>query len=210
MSAGASPGGVFRSLTKFDLSQVPSNTTLDSAQLQLYFDQTHGNADPYSQVYEARRAPRTGWRTPRPGTARPPPSARWARTGSRSTRRTRPRWPAPANGSARPPPTSRRRSTARTCTTPTRRPGRPSPGCRGSPRRAVTRSSSTTCRAATGPPTRPTRSTTAAGRSPRRSTRRPARATALGCRWAAIRSWPAPRTRWCWATSPTRSSSPTA
>ncbi|WP_433364291.1 DNRLRE domain-containing protein [Actinoplanes sp. CA-142083] len=56
LSAGASASGAFRSLTRFDLSHVPFNTALDSAQLQLYFDQTHGNADPSTQVYEVRRA----------------------------------------------------------------------------------------------------------------------------------------------------------
>ncbi|MFG1940251.1 DNRLRE domain-containing protein [Micromonospora tulbaghiae] len=55
LSAGASSGGTFRSLTKFDLSKVPANTVLDSAQLEMYFDQTHGGADDYSMAFEARR-----------------------------------------------------------------------------------------------------------------------------------------------------------
>ena len=55
LSAGASSGGTFRSLTKFDLSRVPANTVLDSAQLEMYFDQTHGGADDYSMAFEARR-----------------------------------------------------------------------------------------------------------------------------------------------------------
>ncbi|MEU8286703.1 DNRLRE domain-containing protein [Micromonospora sp. NPDC048905] len=55
LSAGASTGGTFRSLTKFDLSKVPANTVLDSAQLQMYFDQTHGGADDSAIAFEARR-----------------------------------------------------------------------------------------------------------------------------------------------------------
>ncbi|QLQ37610.1 DNRLRE domain-containing protein [Micromonospora robiginosa] len=55
LSAGASTGGTFRSLTKFDLSKVPANTVLDSAQLEMYFDQTHGGADDASMNFEARR-----------------------------------------------------------------------------------------------------------------------------------------------------------
>ncbi|RAO32235.1 hypothetical protein PSN13_03927 [Micromonospora saelicesensis] len=55
LSAGASTGGTFRALTKFDLSKVPANTVLDSAQLQMYFDQVHGGADEASMAFEARR-----------------------------------------------------------------------------------------------------------------------------------------------------------
>ncbi|MEV4348791.1 DNRLRE domain-containing protein [Actinoplanes sp. NPDC049596] len=57
LSAGSSDIATFRSLTRFDLGNVPRNTTLDSAQLQMYFDQVHGGdaADEATQVIEARR-----------------------------------------------------------------------------------------------------------------------------------------------------------
>jgi RHS repeat-associated protein len=56
LSTGVNTGGRYRSLTRFDLGHVPSGTTLDSAQLQMYYDQVFGDLDNYSAVYEARRA----------------------------------------------------------------------------------------------------------------------------------------------------------
>lgn len=57
LSAGSSDVATFRSLARFDLGNVPRNTALDSAQLQMYFDQVHGGdaADAATQVIEARR-----------------------------------------------------------------------------------------------------------------------------------------------------------
>jgi RHS repeat-associated protein len=40
LSVGTTSTGVARSLVKFDLSTIPANTALDSAQLQLHYDQT--------------------------------------------------------------------------------------------------------------------------------------------------------------------------
>ncbi|WP_212995918.1 DNRLRE domain-containing protein [Winogradskya consettensis] len=55
LSAGVNTAGTFRSLTKFDLSQIPAGVQLDSAQLQMYYDQTFGGADDFEPVFEARK-----------------------------------------------------------------------------------------------------------------------------------------------------------
>ncbi|GIF08422.1 DNRLRE domain-containing protein [Actinoplanes siamensis] len=60
LSTGVNSAGKFRALTRFDLSQVPAGTTLDSAQLQMYYDQTFSDGDAFSTVLEARRAT-AGW-----------------------------------------------------------------------------------------------------------------------------------------------------
>jgi hypothetical protein len=41
LSVGATATGIARSLIKFDLSTIPANTALVTAQLQLHYDQTH-------------------------------------------------------------------------------------------------------------------------------------------------------------------------
>ncbi|MCW3841999.1 DNRLRE domain-containing protein [Micromonospora yasonensis] len=41
LSVGTTSGGAARSLVKFDLTSIPANTTIDSATLQMYYDQTH-------------------------------------------------------------------------------------------------------------------------------------------------------------------------
>ena len=54
MSVGTTTTGAARSLLKFPLTGVPAGTTLDSAQLKLYYDQTH-TTYAYDVPMEARR-----------------------------------------------------------------------------------------------------------------------------------------------------------
>lgn len=54
LSAGTTTIGVARSLVRFDLSVVPANTALDTAALELYFDQEHTTAE-VDVPLEARR-----------------------------------------------------------------------------------------------------------------------------------------------------------
>ncbi|MFI0797085.1 DNRLRE domain-containing protein [Micromonospora rubida] len=54
LSVGTDASHVYRSLLKFPLSSVPAGTTLDSAQLKVYYDQTHTTSD-YDVAVEARR-----------------------------------------------------------------------------------------------------------------------------------------------------------
>jgi RHS repeat-associated protein len=54
LSAGSTSIAVFRGLTRFDLGNVPAGTRLDSAQLQMYFDQVH-TTDDFDVPIEARR-----------------------------------------------------------------------------------------------------------------------------------------------------------
>jgi len=55
LSVGTTTTGKARSLVKFGLSTIPAGTTIDSASLQLYFDQDHTTGS-YSVPLEAHRA----------------------------------------------------------------------------------------------------------------------------------------------------------
>ncbi|MFC0032530.1 DNRLRE domain-containing protein [Micromonospora chaiyaphumensis] len=54
LSVGTTTSSKARSLVKFDLTGIPSNTTIDAASLQMYFDQTH-TSDAYDVPIEARQ-----------------------------------------------------------------------------------------------------------------------------------------------------------
>ncbi|HEX6500295.1 MAG TPA: DNRLRE domain-containing protein [Micromonosporaceae bacterium] len=54
LSVGTTNTGVARSLVKFDLSTIPANTTIDSASLQMYFDQDFVTSS-YDVPMEARQ-----------------------------------------------------------------------------------------------------------------------------------------------------------
>ncbi|WP_405104077.1 DNRLRE domain-containing protein [Micromonospora sp. NBC_01412] len=54
LSVGTDASHVYRSLLKFPLSSVPAGTALDSAQLKVYYDQTHTTSD-YDVAVEARQ-----------------------------------------------------------------------------------------------------------------------------------------------------------
>ncbi|MER6591124.1 DNRLRE domain-containing protein [Micromonospora purpureochromogenes] len=59
LSVGTTNFGAARSLVKFDLNSIPTNTTIDSASLQMYYDTTH-TTDAYDVPIEVREVT-TAW-----------------------------------------------------------------------------------------------------------------------------------------------------
>ncbi|MFD0427605.1 DNRLRE domain-containing protein [Streptomyces zhihengii] len=94
MSAGKTSGtGIARSLIKFPLDEIPAGSTIDTAQLSLYFDQVHTTGSTDVDV-EVRRA--TGAWDETTATWRRP--ARWSASS--------PRRPSPWTTATRAPPPS--------------------------------------------------------------------------------------------------------
>jgi hypothetical protein len=101
LSVGTTSSAVYRSLVSFPLTGVPAGTVLDSAQLKLYYDQTHTDWQ-YNVPIEAHRVTARGRRARRRGRRWPPGSTRRCRpTSSRSTTGTRGRPRSPERGRTR-------------------------------------------------------------------------------------------------------------